>query len=37
MLWEGDWELIEGIPVSMAPAPMRRFLDDLGDRWLRIN
>ncbi|HHH37355.1 MAG TPA: Uma2 family endonuclease [Epsilonproteobacteria bacterium] len=22
-LWEGDWELIEGIPVSMAPAPMR--------------
>ncbi|MEA2029749.1 MAG: Uma2 family endonuclease [Campylobacterota bacterium] len=22
-LWEGDWELIEGFPVSMAPAPMR--------------
>lgn len=22
-LWEGEWELIEGIPVSMAPAPMR--------------
>ncbi len=22
-LWEGDWELIEGIAVSMAPAPMR--------------
>jgi len=21
-LWEGDWELIEGQPVSMAPAPM---------------
>ncbi len=21
--WEGEWELIEGIPVSMAPAPMR--------------
>ncbi len=21
--WEGDWELIEGLPVSMAPAPMR--------------
>jgi len=21
--WEGDWELIEGVPVSMAPAPMR--------------
>lgn len=22
-LWEGDWEMIEGIPVSMAPAPVR--------------
>ena len=21
--WEGEWELIEGIPVSMAPTPMR--------------
>ena len=21
--WEGEWELIEGIPVPMAPAPMR--------------
>jgi Uma2 family endonuclease len=21
--WEGEWELIEGYPVSMAPAPMR--------------
>jgi len=21
--WEGDWELIDGVPVSMAPAPMR--------------
>ena len=21
--WEGDWELIEGIPVSMASAPLR--------------
>lgn len=21
--WEGDWELIEGIAVSMAPAPMK--------------
>ncbi|MBD3793451.1 MAG: Uma2 family endonuclease [Campylobacterales bacterium] len=21
--WEGDWELIEGIPVAMAPAPMK--------------
>ena len=22
-IWEGSWELIEGVPVSMAPAPMR--------------
>lgn len=22
-MWEGDWELIEGNPVAMAPAPMR--------------
>ncbi len=22
-LWDGDWELIEGHPVAMAPAPMR--------------
>jgi len=21
--WEGEWELIEGIPVSMAPAPVK--------------
>jgi len=21
-LWEGDWELFEGAPVAMAPAPM---------------
>jgi len=21
--WEGEWELIDGYPVSMAPAPMR--------------
>jgi Uma2 family endonuclease len=23
MQWEGEWELIDGAPVSMAPAPMR--------------
>ncbi len=22
-LWEGDWELIGGVPVAMAPAPMK--------------
>jgi len=21
--WEGEWELIDGVPVSMAPAPIR--------------
>ncbi len=23
-LWEGDWELIDGHPVSMSPSPVRR-------------
>jgi len=23
-MWEGDWELFEGVPVAMAPAPMRK-------------
>ena len=23
MQWEGEWELIEGLAISMAPAPMR--------------
>jgi len=23
-LWEGDWELIDGIPFAMAPAPTRK-------------
>jgi len=22
--WEGEWELIDGIPLSMAPAPIRK-------------
>jgi Uma2 family endonuclease len=21
--WEGEWELIDGVPISMAPAPMK--------------
>jgi len=29
--WEGDWELIEGLPVSMAPAPMRIHQDLAAD------
>ena len=23
-IWEGDWELIEGVPFAMSPAPMRK-------------
>ena len=23
-LWKGDWELIEGVPFAMSPAPMRK-------------
>ena len=23
LFWEGEWELVEGLPVSMSPAPMR--------------
>ena len=23
-LWEGDWELIEGVPYAMAPSPFGR-------------
>ena len=37
--WEGDWELIEGMPVSMTPAPLKihqrlagRIFVELGER-----
>jgi len=23
-LWEGDWELMDGVPVAMSPSPMRK-------------
>ena len=23
-LWKGDWELMDGVPVAMSPAPMRK-------------
>ncbi len=32
-LWEGDWELIEGIPYAMAPSPFgthQRILMEFG-------
>ncbi len=34
--WEGDWELIEGIPVSMAPAPMRIHQQIAGELFFAI-
>jgi Uma2 family endonuclease len=35
--WEGDWELIEGIPVSMAPAPMRIHQQIARELFLALN
>ena len=29
--WEGDWELIEGLPISMAPAPTKRHQQLAGE------
>ena len=23
-LWDGEWELMGGVPLSMSPAPMRK-------------
>jgi Uma2 family endonuclease len=36
-LWEGEWELIEGTPVSMAPAPMRRHQNIANQLLLELN
>ena len=33
LLWEGDWELWDGIPVAMAPAPIH-FHQDIGSELL---
>ncbi|HHH37803.1 MAG TPA: Uma2 family endonuclease [Epsilonproteobacteria bacterium] len=35
--WEGDWELIEGIPVSMAPAPVRIHQRLASEMFLALN
>ena len=35
--WGGDWELIEGIPVSMAPAPMRIHQQIARELFLALN
>jgi len=36
-LWEGEWELIEGIPVSMAPAPMKIHQRIAGEIFMALN
>jgi len=28
--WEGDWELIEGVPYAMAPSPLGRHQQIVG-------
>lgn len=35
--WEGDWELIEGIPVSMAPAPVKIHQRIAGEIFMALN
>jgi Uma2 family endonuclease len=35
--WEGAWELIEGMPVSMAPAPMRIHQNIANQLLLELN
>jgi Uma2 family endonuclease len=36
-LWEGEWELIEGVPVSMAPSPMRIHQNIANQLLLELN
>jgi len=35
--WEGEWELIEGIPVSMAPAPVKIHQRLAGEMFMALN
>jgi Uma2 family endonuclease len=35
--WEGEWELIDGIPVSMAPAPIRIHQRLAGEIFMALN
>ncbi len=35
--WEGEWELIEGIPVSMAPAPVKIHQRLAGEIFMALN
>jgi len=36
-LWEGEWELIDGMPVSMAPAPVKRHQRLAGEIFMALN
>jgi len=35
--WEGEWELIEGLPVSMAPAPVKIHQRIAGEIYMSLN
>lgn len=35
--WEGDWELIEGLPVAMSPAPSKRHQRVARELFLQLN
>lgn len=35
--WEGEWELIDGVPVSMAPAPMKIHQQLAGGIFMALN
>ena len=35
-MWEGDWELIDGVPVAMSPSPVRRHQSIGGKIYSRI-
>ena len=34
--WEGQWELIGGVPYSMSPAPLRRHQEIVGDIYVAL-
>jgi Uma2 family endonuclease len=35
--WEGEWELIDGAPVSMAPAPTKKHQRLAGEIFMNLN
>jgi len=36
-LWEGDWELIKGVPFAMAPSPVKKHQQIIGYIWNEMN